>query len=150
MKPFISKKMAQLVKNSPANAGNLRCEFDPWVRKNPLPGDSHGQRSLAGYSLQGCIESDMTEATWQACMCLLSIFSILCQPPEMGMIRAKFQGKNIHNKSLGFSLPQPPMFGQYNRQDKSSLDFAEIKNLVTLATVETGIFVPHLSTLGVG
>ena len=41
-----------------------RCGFDPWVRKIPwrrawqptpvfLPGESHGQRSLAGYSPQG-------------------------------------------------------------------------------------------------
>ena len=28
-----------------------------------LPGESHGQRSLAGYSPQGCEELDMTEAT---------------------------------------------------------------------------------------
>ena len=28
-----------------------------------LPGESHGQRSLAGYSSQGHTESDMTEAT---------------------------------------------------------------------------------------
>ena len=28
-----------------------------------LPGESHGQRSLAGYSPQGCKESDMTGAT---------------------------------------------------------------------------------------
>ena len=38
-----------------------RCKFDPWVRKIPwrrswqptpvfLPGESHGQRSLAGYN----------------------------------------------------------------------------------------------------
>ena len=42
-----------------------RPRFDPWVRKMPwrrawlpspvfLPGDSHGQRSLAGYSPWGC------------------------------------------------------------------------------------------------
>ena len=42
-----------------------RCNFDPRVRKSPwrrkwqpspvfLPGKSHGQRSLAGYSLWGC------------------------------------------------------------------------------------------------
>ena len=51
-----------------------RCGFDPWVRKIPLrracqltpvylPGESHGQRSLAGYSPWGCKESDTTEAT---------------------------------------------------------------------------------------
>ena len=51
-----------------------RCKrhgFNPWVRKIPwrrkwqptpvfLPGESHGQRSLAGYSPWGCKESDMT------------------------------------------------------------------------------------------
>ena len=30
-----------------------------------LPGESHGQRSLAGYSSWGCKESDMTEHTRQ-------------------------------------------------------------------------------------
>ena len=59
-----------VVKNPPANAGDLRHEFDPWVGKIPwrrkwqptpvfLPGRSHGQRSLAGYSPQGRKESDM-------------------------------------------------------------------------------------------
>ena len=52
-----------------------RCKtgrFDPWVRKiswrrswHPtpgfLPGESHGQRSLVGYSPWGRKESDMTE-----------------------------------------------------------------------------------------
>ena len=51
-----------------------RCELDPWVKKIPwrrvwqprsvsLPGESHGQRSLAGYSPWGRKESDTTEAT---------------------------------------------------------------------------------------
>ena len=52
-----------------------RCKrqgFHPWVGKIPwrrawqptaefLPGESHGQRSLAGYSQQSRTESDMTE-----------------------------------------------------------------------------------------
>ena len=49
-----------------------RPEFYPWGRKIPwrrkchltpvfLPGASHGQRSLAGCSPQGCKELDMTE-----------------------------------------------------------------------------------------
>ena len=49
-----------------------RPGFDPWVRKIPwrrewqptpvfLPGEFHGQGSLAGYSPWGCKESDMTE-----------------------------------------------------------------------------------------
>ena len=51
-----------------------RCWFDPWVGKIPwmrawqpspvfLSGESHGCNSLAGYSLQGCKESDTTKAT---------------------------------------------------------------------------------------
>ena len=53
-----------VVKNLPAKAGDMRHEFDPWVRKIPwrrkwqptpvfLPGKSHGQRSLGGYSPWG-------------------------------------------------------------------------------------------------
>ena len=54
-----------------------RCGFYPWVEKIPwrrkwqpnpvfLPGKSHGQRSLAGYSPWDCKESDMTEQTEHA------------------------------------------------------------------------------------
>ena len=49
-----------------------RRGFDPWDGKIPwrrawqpapvfLPGESHGQRSLVGYSPWGCKESDTTE-----------------------------------------------------------------------------------------
>ena len=49
-----------------------RLRFDPWVGKLPwqrkwqptpvfLPGESSGQRSLVGYSLWSCKESDTTE-----------------------------------------------------------------------------------------
>ena len=55
-----------------------RCKrqgFNSWVEKIPwrrawqptpvfLPGESHGQRSLAGYSPWGCQESDTTERGW--------------------------------------------------------------------------------------
>ena len=51
-----------------------RHEFETWVGKIPwrrkwqptpvfLPGESHGQRSLAGYGPWGRRDSDMTEAT---------------------------------------------------------------------------------------
>ena len=55
-------QVALVVKNLLANAGGReRYGFDPWVGKIPwrrarqptpvfLPGESHGQRSLAGYS----------------------------------------------------------------------------------------------------
>ena len=50
-----------MVKNLPANAGDMRLRFDTWVRKIPwrrqwqpipvfLPVESYGQRSLVGYS----------------------------------------------------------------------------------------------------
>ena len=58
------------VKESTCNAD--RPEFNPWVRTIPWqrkwqptpvfwPGESYGQRSLAGYSPWGCKESDMTQ-----------------------------------------------------------------------------------------
>ena len=48
-----------VVKNLPAKAGEVRCGFEPWIGKIPwwraqqsipvfLPGESHGERSLAG------------------------------------------------------------------------------------------------------
>ena len=54
-----------------------RYRFYPWVQKIPwrrawqptpvfLPGESHRQRSLAGYRLQGCKESDTIEVTQYA------------------------------------------------------------------------------------
>jgi len=57
-------------KESAYNAGDLDSilglGISPWRREwqpTPafLPGESHGQRSLAGYSPCGCKESDMTE-----------------------------------------------------------------------------------------
>ena len=63
-------RASQLVQNPPG--------FDPWVGKMPwrrnwqptpvsLPGESHGQRSLVGYSPQGPKESDTTEVTQHMC-----------------------------------------------------------------------------------
>ena len=60
-----ASQVALVVKNSPANAGDVkRCGFDPWVGKilqrrkwQPTPvfllGESHGQGSLVGYSPWG-------------------------------------------------------------------------------------------------
>ena len=76
----VSYKLA-LVRHLPGLPGWLSCErihlqsrrpgFDPWLRKIPwrrkwqptpvlLPGKSHGQRSLVGYSLWGLKKSDPT------------------------------------------------------------------------------------------
>ena len=51
-----------MVKNPSANAEDMRHGFNPWVRKIPwrrgwqptpvfLPGESHGQKSLVGYTV---------------------------------------------------------------------------------------------------
>ena len=61
--------VAQTVKNLPAMQETW---VDHWVRKIPwrsewqlisgfLPGESHGQRSLMGYSPWGCTELDLTQ-----------------------------------------------------------------------------------------
>ena len=66
---YVSFSIAQMEKNLPAMQ---RPWFDPWIGKilwrrewlpTPifLPGQSHGQRSLVGYSPWGREESDMTE-----------------------------------------------------------------------------------------
>ena len=55
---------ANVLKNVPANAGDMRLGFSPWVGKTPwkrkwhptpafLPRESHGQRSVVGYSPWG-------------------------------------------------------------------------------------------------
>ena len=78
-----------VIKNLPANAGDMRCGFDSWVGKIPwrraqnrspvfLPGESHGQRSLGGYSPWGHKESDVTEhntqaAAYAACLLLVNM-----------------------------------------------------------------------------
>ena len=73
-------QMALVVKNLPANAGDerdKRCGLDSWVGKIPwrrawqptpvsLPGEPHGQRSLAGYSPWGPKELDRTEVSWHS------------------------------------------------------------------------------------
>ena len=69
-----ASQMVLVVKNLPAmHKRHKRRGFDPWVRKIPwrrpwqptpvfLLGESHAQRSLAGYG-HSIAESDMTEAT---------------------------------------------------------------------------------------
>ena len=84
---YMPSQVVLVVKNLPVNAEDTRdvgsilglgrhkrCGFNPWVGKIPwsrkwhptpvfLPAESDGQRSLVGYSPQGCKKLDMTEAT---------------------------------------------------------------------------------------
>ena len=66
-----ASQVTLVVKNLPANAGDMRHRFSPWVGKIPwrrawqptsvfLPGKSHEQRGLAGYSPWGLKKS----CTW--------------------------------------------------------------------------------------
>ena len=66
-----------------------RRGFDSWIRKIPwkrkwphapvfLPGESHGQRSLAGYSPWGLKELDTTEG--------LSTAQISCLSNDSGLV----------------------------------------------------------------
>ena len=64
-----------MVKNPPANAGDIRdMVLIPGLGRSPgeghgkpapvfLPGESHGPRSLVGYSPRDSKESDTTEVT---------------------------------------------------------------------------------------
>ena len=66
-----ASQVALVVKNPPVNAGDVR---DPWMGKiswriwqtTPvfLPGESRGQRSLAGHSPWGHKKSDTTEVSY--------------------------------------------------------------------------------------
>ena len=64
-----ASQVVLVVKKPPANAGDMRRSFDPWVRKIPwrrvwqstsvfLFGGAHGQRSLAGYGAQHRVGHD--------------------------------------------------------------------------------------------
>ena len=86
-----------LVKNLPANAGDKRCGFDPWVGKIPwrrkwqctpvlLSGESRGQRSLAVYSPQGHKESDRLKQLSRHAYIYPTVFD---QPPVLGHLTSR-------------------------------------------------------------
>ena len=62
--------ISNTVTNLPTNAEDKKHRFNPWVGKRPwqptpvlVPGESHGQRSLVGYSPSSPKETDMAEET---------------------------------------------------------------------------------------
>ena len=81
-----------VVKYPPANAGDTRNAGSvPGLGRSPGRGNSnplqysclenpHGQRTLAGYSLLGHIDSDMTEVTYHAILST-SIYLALRKEP---------------------------------------------------------------------
>ena len=79
---FLASLVAQLVKSSPAvletRVQSLGREDrrEKGMHPSPvfLPGESHGQRSLSGYSPQVCKELNTTEATWHGMATLKTCF----------------------------------------------------------------------------
>ena len=68
----MNSQVVLLEKNLPANAGGVRDAGsipglvrleEEMATHSSIPGESHGQRSLEGYSPQGCKELDTSEAT---------------------------------------------------------------------------------------
>ena len=71
---YMGFQVVLVVKNPWLMQTRRGCGFDPWVGKIPwrrkwkptpvfLPGESHGQRGMVGYSPWGRKELDMTEET---------------------------------------------------------------------------------------
>ena len=128
---LLYSQVVLVVKNLLANAGDMRHGFEFWVWKTPwrrkgqpipvfLPGESHGQRSLAGYSPWGHIKSDMSEATQHSTNLILnfrlkiiSTLSIYKQP--MKYIK-QFQ-----------RLQLPQCFKFLNQQLNKDQEFRELK-----------------------
>ena len=93
----------------------MRHGFNPWVGKLPwrrawqptpvfLPGESHGQRSLAGYSPWGCRESDATER--------LTLNTYICQQVDDRYVLEIIRGYELLKivNSLETSNEIPPNF----------------------------------------
>ena len=109
-----------------------RYGFDPWVRKMPwrrkwqptpvsLPGESHGERSMAGYSPCTCKELDTTERIYT---------------------HTHARAQQIHNK--------PPVLGQDVHPDLCRFIYgvsrlswiSSVGLLLALPLVECGPFAP--------
>ena len=92
--------MTLAVKNPPANAGDIRdSDSNPGSGKIPLgrawqptpvflPGESHGQRSLGGYSPQGRKESDPAEVTAHGHACRERCMYMYSVPLECNLLSA--------------------------------------------------------------
>ena len=99
-----------------------RRSFDPWVGKIPwrrawqptpvfLPGESHGQRRLVGYSSQGHKEFDMTEGTLHAGMrSSLRCISVASFLLSLVFISHVIPPKHLWDPSVQFTLSHVQLF----------------------------------------
>ena len=99
------------LKNLPAKEEMQETGFDPWVRKIPwrrkwqpipviLPGKSHEQRTLVGYSPWSCKESDTTEQLsastgtgYLFCTWAFLVTQVVANPPAMQETPVPFLGQ---------------------------------------------------------
>ena len=105
-----------VVKNPPANAGDTRPTMPGWGRSprkkwwpTPvfLPGKSHGQRSLVGYSPWGCKESDTTE--WLTLsFSLLVIWGLLLGPLYQNLLTWSPPVLWLYPNDKSCLQPKPP------------------------------------------
>ena len=92
--------VSQHMKSSWTRDWTLPCPPQHPPTPGFLPGESHGQRSLAGYCLQGCKESELTETTYHACT--FTFFAPLVSPARCLSISSDFY-KNQHLSHWFFS-----------------------------------------------
>ena len=89
-------QLNMLLQNFLIPNSSKRPRFDLWIKKTPwrkewqptpvfLPEESHGQRSLAGYSPRGRKESDTTEQLTLSLLTLLPAFVWLCPDSHFGL-----------------------------------------------------------------
>ena len=69
-----------------------------------LPGETQGQRRLAGYGPQSCNESDPNDATWQTCLCHLKYhLQLKTSKKNVGDQLSEGTRKRAVNKSKAFT-----------------------------------------------
>ena len=125
--PLVAQRVKCLPPMQKTRVRSLQCRrpgFDPWVGKIPwrrkwqptsvlLPGKFHGLRSLIGYSLWGCKESDMTEQLhFHFLYGSLTVCKESYNKPRQSIKkqRHQFADKGPYSQSYGFTCSQEQMW----------------------------------------
>ena len=99
----LASLLAQMVKNLPAmqetwvrsRVGKIPCRRRWQPTPVLLPGESHGQRSLTGYSPGSCKESDMTEQLTLSLHIHLNICDCITYTHCLGLAAKVYSGVNM-------------------------------------------------------
>ena len=108
--------VAQTVKNLPEMKGTW---FTLWVGKilwrskwlpTPviLPGEFHGERSLVGYSLWGCKESEITKLVNNTSVALNTLTLPNLAPPSISRTVSSSQTETLYPLNTDSSFPPTP------------------------------------------